>query len=50
MTSRFLSLCYKLIMVSLLFLPLSACGKKGLPHPPGPPDKVTYPRIYPPDD
>lgn len=26
---------------------LAACGKKGPPEPPGPPDKITYPRIYP---
>jgi len=26
---------------------LSACGKKGPPEPPGPPDKITYPRMYP---
>lgn len=28
---------------------LSACGKKGAPHVPGPPEKVTYPRSYPPE-
>ena len=26
---------------------LAACGKKGPPDPPGPPDKITYPRMYP---
>jgi predicted small lipoprotein YifL len=26
---------------------LVACGKKGGPEPPGPPDKVTYPKLYP---
>ena len=26
---------------------LAACGKKGPPEPPGPADKVTYPRTYP---
>ncbi len=26
---------------------LSACGKKGPPTPPGPPDKLTWPRVYP---
>lgn len=26
---------------------LSACGKKGPPVPPGPADKVTWPRTYP---
>ena len=26
---------------------LSACGKKGSPEPPGPPDKITWPRVYP---
>lgn len=26
---------------------LSACGKKGPPDPPGPADKVIYPKQYP---
>jgi len=26
---------------------LAACGKKGPPDPPGPPDKITYPKAYP---
>ncbi|MCX7381712.1 MAG: lipoprotein [Alphaproteobacteria bacterium] len=26
---------------------LAACGKKGPPEPPGPADKVTYPKQYP---
>ena len=26
---------------------LAACGKKGPPDPPGPADKVTYPKAYP---
>lgn len=26
---------------------LAGCGKKGPPDPPGPPDKVIYPRPYP---
>ena len=26
---------------------LAGCGKKGAPNPPGPADKLTYPRIYP---
>ncbi|MBQ5516043.1 MAG: hypothetical protein IIT88_03035 [Acetobacter sp.] len=50
MSSHFVKLFYRLVFASLLLLPLSACGKKGPPHPPGPPDKITYPRIYPPDD
>ncbi len=28
-------------------LTLAACGRSGAPAPPGPPDKVTYPRVYP---
>jgi predicted small lipoprotein YifL len=36
------------LMVVLAFgLLLAACGKKGPPDPPGPPDKVIYPRSYP---
>jgi predicted small lipoprotein YifL len=31
----------------VLCLLLGACGKKGPPDPPGPPDKVNYPRSYP---
>ena len=30
-----------------LVLALAACGKKGPPTPPGPPDRITYPRVYP---
>jgi predicted small lipoprotein YifL len=30
-----------------LVLLTAACGKKGPPEPPGPPDKVTYPKVYP---
>lgn len=26
---------------------LAACGKKGPPSPPGPPDQVIWPRTYP---
>jgi predicted small lipoprotein YifL len=26
---------------------LAGCGKKGPPEPPGPPDKITYPKTYP---
>ncbi len=26
---------------------LAACGKRGPPQPPGPADKVTYPKVYP---
>lgn len=31
----------------LAVLLLAACGKKGPPEPVGPPDKITYPRVYP---
>jgi predicted small lipoprotein YifL len=36
-----------LMVVLALGLLLGACGKKGPPDPPGPPDKVIYPRAYP---
>jgi predicted small lipoprotein YifL len=26
---------------------LAACGKKGPPDPPGPPNEITYPKTYP---
>ena len=35
------------LAVALLAGTLAACGKKGPPEPPGPPDKITYPRMYP---
>jgi predicted small lipoprotein YifL len=28
-------------------LMLAGCGKKGPPSPPGPPDQITWPRVYP---
>ncbi len=31
----------------LLTASLAACGRKGPPQPPGPPDQVVYPRSYP---
>jgi predicted small lipoprotein YifL len=38
----------KALVVLLVGLALlAACGKKGAPDPPGPPDKITYPRVYP---
>jgi predicted small lipoprotein YifL len=36
-----------LLIVLALGVALAACGKKGAPEPPGPPDKVIYPRSYP---
>lgn len=26
---------------------LASCGKKGPPDPPGPPDQITWPKVYP---
>jgi predicted small lipoprotein YifL len=37
-----------LIPALVLVLGLAACGKKGSPEAPGPADKITYPRPYPP--
>ncbi len=36
-----------LLAVALLAGLLAACGKKGPPDPPGPPDKIIWPRAYP---
>ena len=36
-----------LLLALALAATLTACGKKGPPEPPGPADKVTYPRQYP---
>jgi predicted small lipoprotein YifL len=35
------------LMLLGLVLMLTACGKKGPPSPPGPPDQITFPRTYP---
>jgi len=35
------------LLVLALVLAVGACGKKGPPTPVGPPDQVTWPRIYP---
>lgn len=36
-----------LTAASLMVLSLAACGKKGPPQPPGPPDQISFPRGYP---
>ncbi len=35
------------VLLLLAVTGLAGCGKRGAPAPPGPPDQVTYPRIYP---
>ncbi len=35
------------LLLALALVALAACGKKAAPVPPGPADKVTYPRTYP---
>jgi hypothetical protein len=37
----------RVALVLALVLALAACGKKGAPTPPGPPDEITWPRTYP---
>ncbi len=34
-------------MLALALALLAGCGKKGAPSPPGPPDQIIYPKIYP---
>ena len=36
-----------LLLLAALVLSLPACGRKGAPHPPGPPGQVTYPKGFP---
>jgi predicted small lipoprotein YifL len=36
-----------LALAAASLLGLAACGKKGPPQPPGPPDRITFPRTYP---
>ncbi|WP_205839600.1 lipoprotein [Neokomagataea tanensis] len=43
---RFLAL---VVLSALVVSGLSACGKKGAPHAPGPSQDITYPRMYPPE-
>jgi predicted small lipoprotein YifL len=38
---------WALVLVVALAAGLAACGKKGAPVPPGPPDQILYPRAYP---
>ncbi len=35
------------LAVLIAALAVAGCGKRGAPSPPGPPDQVTWPRIYP---
>jgi len=34
----------------LLALALAACGRAGPPRPPGPPEAINYPRVFPAPD
>ena len=38
-----------LVSMAVMALSLTACGKKGAPHAPGPAQDITYPAIYPPE-
>ena len=37
----------RMMAALLMILALAACGKRGPPVPPGPPDQIIYPRCYP---
>ena len=37
----------KMMAALLMILALTACGKRGPPVQPGPPDQIIYPRAYP---
>ncbi|MBB3900210.1 MULTISPECIES: hypothetical protein [Roseococcus] len=36
-----------LLVLALAAPILAACGRAGPPRPPGPPDQITFPRVYP---
>ncbi|MDE8345548.1 MAG: lipoprotein [Acidocella sp.] len=36
-----------IVMVLVLCLSLTACGRRGSPTPPGPASSITYPQTYP---
>ncbi len=38
-----------LLLCAGLVLGLAGCGKKGAPEAPGPGNRITYPRSYPPE-
>lgn len=38
-----------LVSMTVIALSLTACGKKGAPHAPGPSQDITYPGVYPPE-
>lgn len=38
-----------LVSMVVMALGLTACGKKGAPHAPGPSQDITYPGVYPPE-
>jgi len=45
-----MKLSARLLCLSLLgAVMLTACGKKGAPHAPGPASAITYPHSYPPE-
>ena len=37
----------RMMAAVLMILALAACGKRGPPVQPGPPDQIIYPRTYP---
>ena len=38
---------FRFTLAAAMVATLAACGKKGPPDPPGPADKVNYPKQYP---
>ena len=35
------------VLVLMLGVALAACGKRGPPAPPGPPEDIIFPKVYP---
>jgi predicted small lipoprotein YifL len=37
----------RIVLALLVLAMVGGCGRKGPPTPPGPPDQIIYPKLYP---